>query len=60
MISEARLKAQKKYDEVNRDKFKNIHLKFNRIDDADIIDKLESEKNKQGYIKDLIRKDIKN
>ena len=55
---EAGLRAQKKYDEAHKDLFKNYHFKLNREDDADIIAKLESVDNKQGYIKDLIRKDM--
>lgn len=33
-------------------------IKLNKKTDADIIEKLEQEPNKQGYIKDLIRKDL--
>ena len=58
MSSEAQKRAQKKYDEANRDKFRVINLKLNRETDADIIEKLESSKNIQGYIKSLIRADI--
>ena len=35
-----------------------IHLKLNKETDADIIEKLESCENIQGYIKSLIRADI--
>lgn len=55
---EVRLRAQKKYDESHKDLFKQYHFKLNRVDDADIIEKLEKVENRQGYIKDLIRKDI--
>lgn len=41
----------------NRD-YKGIYLKFNKVNDADIIDRLSKQKNTQGYIKDLIRTDI--
>ncbi len=54
--SKAQLKAQQKYDSVNT---VHIALKLNRKTDADILDKLEAVANKQGYIKDLIRDDIK-
>ena len=37
-----------------------IYLKLKLKTDADILEKLDSVKNKQGYIKDLIRKDIEN
>ena len=55
MASEAQRRAVKKYDAANT---VQIRLKLNRGTDKDIIDKLENEENKQGYIKDLIRKDI--
>ena len=58
MTTEAQKRAQKKYDEANRDKFRIVNLKLNRASDADIIDKLESVDNIQGYIKSLIRADI--
>lgn len=58
MASEAAKRAQKKYDEANRDKFKFIQLKLNREADADILEKLASVSSMQGYIKELIRKDI--
>lgn len=56
--SEAQKRAQKKYDEANKDKFRMIHLKFNRDTDAEIIAKLELVDSIQGYIKELIKKDI--
>ena len=57
-MTEAQKKAQKKYDEANKDKFRMIHLKLNRDTDAEIIKKLESIDSIQGYIKELIRADI--
>lgn len=57
-MTEAQKKAQKKYDEANKDKFRMIHLKLNRDTDIDIITKLESMESIQGYIKQLIRADI--
>lgn len=56
--SDAAKRAQKKYDEANKDKFRMIHLKLNRETDADIIQKLEEVENIQGYIKKLIRADL--
>ena len=35
-----------------------ITFKLNKKTDADIIDKLAAQPNRQGYIKDLIRRDI--
>ena len=58
MTTEAQKRAQKRYDEANKDKWRMIHLKLNRETDADIIEKLENSQNIQGYIKDLIRADI--
>lgn len=59
MTTEAQKRAQKKYDEANKDKFRMIHLKLNRDTDAEIIKKLESVDSIQGYIKELIKNDIK-
>ena len=58
MTTEAQKRAQKKYDEASKDKWRMIHLKLNRESDADIIEKLEQSDNIQGYIKELIRADI--
>lgn len=48
--------AQKKYDAENTIQIK---LKLNMKTDADIVAKLDNVWNKQGYIKELIRKDLK-
>ncbi|MBQ6221708.1 MAG: hypothetical protein IJJ44_03755 [Solobacterium sp.] len=53
--SEAQKKAVIKY---NKAKVKQFKMNLNKIHDADIIDKLESVLNKQGYVKQLIREDI--
>lgn len=37
--------------------FKGIYLKLNKHSDKDIIERLDQQENKQGYIKDLIRID---
>ena len=58
MATEAQKRAQKKYDEANKDKFRMIHLKLNKDSDAEIIEKLENVPNIQGYIKELIRADL--
>lgn len=49
------MNAQQRYDKKNT---VQIKMKLNRKTDADILEKLESVPNKQGYIKSLIRKDI--
>lgn len=49
-------KSQEKYDAANT---RQIRLKLNLKKDADIFARLEEVGNKQGYIKDLIRADIK-
>lgn len=56
MTSEARTRAQKKYDAANT---RGFYLKLNLKTDADIIEKLDDVVSKQGYVKELIRKDIK-
>ena len=56
MITEAQKRAMAKYDKAHT---KQIKLKLNLETDRDIIEALEQVDNKQGYIKELIRKDIK-
>ena len=55
-VSEAQKRANAKYDKSNT---KMMSLKFNLQTDADILDRLAKVPNKQGYIKELIRKDMK-
>lgn len=47
--------AKKRYDKENT---KQILLKFNIKNDEDILQWLEQQPSKQGYIKELIRSDI--
>lgn len=51
-----KFEAQAKYDAKNTTQFK---MKLNLNTDKDIIEKLSKMANKQGYIKKLIRQDIK-
>lgn len=55
MYTKAGDRAQRKYDAENTIQ---VHLKLNVKTDADIIKQLEEVDNKQGYIKELIRKDM--
>ena len=55
-MSEALKKAVAKYDASHT---KQIKLKLNLETDKDILERLEKVGNKQGYIKALIREDIK-
>ena len=48
--------AQERYDKENTIRFT---IKLNKKTEADIIEKLNSVDNKQGYIKRLIREDAK-
>ena len=48
--------ADARYDSTHT---RQIKLKLNLKTDADILEKLDSVDSKQGYIKELIRKDIK-
>lgn len=57
MTTEAKKRANAKYDAGHT---KQIKMKLNLTTDADIIAKLESVDNIQGYIKSLIREDMKN
>lgn len=53
----AHVRAVAKYDKTHT---KGIYLKLNKETDADILQFLETTQNVQGYIKALIRQDIKN
>lgn len=55
MKTPAEIKAINKYNKANT-KIYPVRLNYNT--DKDIIEKLESVESKQGYIKELIRKDI--
>ena len=46
--------------EWQKENTKIIPIRLNLGGDKDIIQKLDEKENKSGYIKDLIRKDIKN
>lgn len=54
--TDAQKRAREKYESTN---CIQIKLKLNRKTDADILEKLESVPNKQGYIKELIRDNLK-
>ena len=56
MATEAQIKAQKKYDSENT---RQVHLKLNRRTDEDVLEKLDTMSSKQGYIKALIRADLR-
>ena len=55
-LTEAKRRAIQKYDAKNT---RQIHLKLNVKTDADILEHLDQQENVQGYIKDLIREDMK-
>lgn len=55
-MTPAEKRAKAKYDENNTIQVK---LKLNLNTDKDVIEALERSGNKQGYIKELIRKDLK-
>lgn len=54
--TDAQLRAGRKYDDNH---CRRMNFKFNLKTDADILEKLDSVPNKQGYLKELIRADIK-
>lgn len=54
--TQAMIRAVAKY---NKDNIIQISVKLNRSTDKDIIDHLDQVDSKQGYIKELIRKDIR-
>lgn len=51
----SKYESQDKYDKANTVQYK---LKLNKKWDREIIEKLNSVENRQGYIKDLIKADI--
>lgn len=51
-VSKAQIRAQAKYDKSNT---VQVKLKLNKKTDADIIDYLSRQENKQGFIKTIIR-----
>lgn len=57
MRTEAQKRAQAKYEATGV--YYVLKINLNRGSDADIIAKLEQAENRQGYIKDLIRRDLK-
>lgn len=56
MATKAQIRAQTRYD---KEHTKQILFKLNRATDSDILAKLEDVENKQGYVKQLIRQDIR-
>ena len=56
MATKAQTAAQEKYDRIHT---QAVMMKLNRTSDADILAYLETMENRQGYIKDLIRADIR-
>ena len=56
MVSEAKKRAQRKYDKENTTQ---IILKLNIKTDADVIGKLCNVDSKQGYLKDLVRNNLR-
>lgn len=54
--SDARIRANAKY---NKENIKMVTLHLNITTDKDILDYLQKKDNKTGYIKDLIREDMK-
>ena len=53
--TESQVRSSIKY---NKENTVQISLKLNRSTDADLIESLNRVANKQGYIKELIRRDI--
>lgn len=56
MVSEAKKRANMKSDKKNA---KYVTLKLNKNTDKDILEYLDTLDNKNGYLKNLIRQDIK-
>lgn len=56
MATEAQKKAQRNY---RKNTVKTVTIEFYPNKDQELLDKLNEVESKQGYIKDLIRADIK-
>lgn len=56
MVSKAQKEAVARYDAKNT---RRIYIKLNLKTDADILDHLDQQGNTQGYIKELIRQDMR-
>ena len=54
-VTKAQMAATARYD---KEHTRKILMKLNKTTDADILEKLDSIGNKQGYIKACIRKDL--
>ena len=55
MATEAQKRAREKY---NKETYKFTTFKLNKTTEADLIEHLEAQPNKQGYIRSLIKKDM--
>lgn len=56
MSTQAQKRASIKYDALNTTR---LYIRLNNKTDSDILEHLDQIENKQGYVKDLIRKDMK-
>lgn len=54
--NKSQIEAVARYDKKN---MKGLYIKLHKKNDKDIIDKLEQVESKQGYVKELIRNDLK-
>ncbi len=50
---------KRKFAEYDKANTVQVKFKFNKVHDADILEQLNRVNNKQGYVKQLIREDIK-
>lgn len=55
MVEPKKELAKERYDRITAYK---VGIKLNKRTDSDLIDKIENQENKQGYIKRLILEDI--
>lgn len=57
--SKAQIEANKRWNKKNKDKFKRYYLSFKKDEDKEIIDLLDSQENKNLFIKELLEKELK-
>ena len=63
MANKAHVEAQKRYNEktgYNKANLKSVLVSFHVTNEADIFEFLNKQKNKSGFIKDLIRAEMMN
>lgn len=59
MATEAQKAACRRYYAKTKDTFRCVLLRFNKLADRDVIERIDAQPSKVGYIRQLVRDDIK-